>query len=443
LCNTAATAVACGTTPSTGTKYVFTTNGQRQYSTPYSSGTAGTTTNYNWNAYGQLCSTGPSSTPTSTSCGTLPTGGTAYQYNGNGLRTSTTTASTTTLSTWDPLSGGNIPLNINDAATTGSSTTNTSYIYGDLLFGGTAPIEQITTTSSGTSVSYLVSNQTGVQGVYNGSGSSLGAVQEMAIYSVYGIQTISSGSKVTPFGFQGSYTDPTGLIYLINRYYDPATDQFLSVDPAVADTGQPYVYVNDNPLNAADPLGLEIHGTGTATCNTQVHVIFCSGNTSGGQSVLGVIIDLPTAIYAVGIGTVTVTNQIIISGPYSHTQVTVNVNGDVTVTNGGHSVTYSAGGLASASMDLPGAPGLAVGSDGGLSISKTTNGHVGPDHVTLNTTATFYLEGGAPPSAFTYSLVQYGSASAVAAATFAVWWNAKPVCAAVPPPLDIACAVII
>ena len=63
-------------------------------------------------------------------------------------------------------------------------------VYGDLLFGGTAPIEQITTSSSGTSVSYLVSNQTGVQGVYNGSGSSLGAVQEMAIYSLYGIQTI-------------------------------------------------------------------------------------------------------------------------------------------------------------------------------------------------------------------------------------------------------------
>jgi RHS repeat-associated protein len=167
-----------------------------------------------------------------------------------------TTASTATDSTWDSVSGSGVPLNINDASTTGSSTTNTSYIYGDLLFGGTAPIEQITTTSSGTSVSYLVSNQTGVQGVYNGSGSSLGAVQEMDIYSVYGIQTISSGSKVTPFGFQGSYTDPTGLIYLINRYYDPATDQFLSIDPDVAETNQPYVFTNDDPLNATDPLGL-------------------------------------------------------------------------------------------------------------------------------------------------------------------------------------------
>jgi len=43
----------------------------------------------------------------------------------------------------------------------------------------------------------------------------------------------------------------------INRYYDPTTDQFLSIDPNVATTDQPYVFTNDNPLNATDPLGLK------------------------------------------------------------------------------------------------------------------------------------------------------------------------------------------
>src|SRR5487761_2075767 len=43
----------------------------------------------------------------------------------------------------------------------------------------------------------------------------------------------------------------------INRYYDPSTDQFLSVDPMVNLTGQPYAFVNDNPLNVTDPLGLK------------------------------------------------------------------------------------------------------------------------------------------------------------------------------------------
>ncbi|HUC03961.1 MAG TPA: RHS repeat-associated core domain-containing protein [Acidimicrobiales bacterium] len=43
----------------------------------------------------------------------------------------------------------------------------------------------------------------------------------------------------------------------INRYYDPSTGQFLSVDPAVSITGQPYSYANDDPVNAIDPDGLD------------------------------------------------------------------------------------------------------------------------------------------------------------------------------------------
>jgi hypothetical protein len=36
----------------------------------------------------------------------------------------------------------------------------------------------------------------------------------------------------------------------------PATAQFLSVDPDVAETGEPYAFVGNDPLNATDPLGL-------------------------------------------------------------------------------------------------------------------------------------------------------------------------------------------
>jgi hypothetical protein len=42
---------------------------------------------------------------------------------------------------------------------------------------------------------------------------------------------------------------------VVNRYYDPTIDQFLSIDPDVAETVQPYVFTNDDPLNAEDPLG--------------------------------------------------------------------------------------------------------------------------------------------------------------------------------------------
>jgi RHS repeat-associated protein len=249
--NTSASA-SCTGTPTNGAVFSYTTNGQRASLTPYSSGTPGAVTDYAWNAFGELCNVATSAT----ACGTTPTSGTSYSYNGNGVRMSAVTSSSTTDFTWDNVSAGGTPLDLNDATTTSSGTTNTSYLYGDLLFGGTAPVEQITTTTSGATVSYLVSNQTGVQGVYNGSGSSLGAVQEMAVYSVYGNQNFTSGTKVTPFAFQGSYSDPTGLLYLINRYYDPATDEFLSIDPDVVTTDQPYVFTNDDPLNAEDPLGL-------------------------------------------------------------------------------------------------------------------------------------------------------------------------------------------
>ncbi|MEO9180359.1 MAG: RHS repeat-associated core domain-containing protein, partial [Acidimicrobiales bacterium] len=211
------------------------------------------TTDYAWNSYGELCNVSAATT----ACGSAPSSGTAYTYNGDGLRMTATESSSgamtsTTNSTWDNVGGGSIPLNINDATTTSSGTTNTSYIYGDLLFGGTAPIEQITTTSTGSSEVYLTASQTGVQGVYSSSG----AVLEQALYSTYGLQTITSGTDVTPFGFQGSYVDSTGLIYLINRYYDPTTDQFLSIDPDVMATDQPYVFTNDDPLNGTDPTGL-------------------------------------------------------------------------------------------------------------------------------------------------------------------------------------------
>jgi RHS repeat-associated protein len=43
----------------------------------------------------------------------------------------------------------------------------------------------------------------------------------------------------------------------INRYYDSATDSFISVDPDLQTTDQAYVFTNDDPLDATDPLGLQ------------------------------------------------------------------------------------------------------------------------------------------------------------------------------------------
>ncbi len=363
-----------------------------------------TTTHYAWNPYGELCNVSASTT----ACGTTPTSGTAYTYNGDGLRMTAATTSSTTDSTWDSVGGGSIPLNINDATTTGSSTTNTSYIYGDLLFGGTAPIEQITTTSSGTSVSYLVSNQSGVQGVYNGSGSSLGAVQEMAVYSLYGNQTISSGSKVTPFGYQGSYTDSTGLIYLINRYYDPTTDQFLSIDPLVSENDQPYVFTNDNSLNASDPSGLysrALDGGG-------VMPTISLGSAPGSISITA---PGPTILFSGPASTWSISSSVTVSGPNATAACSVDFNastGEITASasvdgvtqsfgfspldpNGStsyttHGVTVSAGGgvlTLSMPIQVGGVSGTLTATVSGFSNSQPSDGFSEGQVVTTNATA--------------------------------------------------------
>ena len=50
---------------------------------------------------------------------------------------------------------------------------------------------------------------------------------------------------------------PSNLRVLYHRYYDPSTDQFLSVDPLVSETGNPYAFTNGDPVNAIDPNGLD------------------------------------------------------------------------------------------------------------------------------------------------------------------------------------------
>ncbi len=160
-----------------------------------------------------------------------------YAYDGNGLRASQTISGATSYLTWDMTEG--IPLILNDG-------TN-SYIYGP----GGLPVEQI---SSGGTVTYLHHDQQGSTRLLTGS---TGTVTGSTTFDAYGNKTGSTGTSTTPLGFDGQYTSSdTGLIYLRARTYDPATVQFLSVDPLVDMTRLTYAYAVDNPLNLNDPSGL-------------------------------------------------------------------------------------------------------------------------------------------------------------------------------------------
>jgi RHS repeat-associated protein len=143
----------------------------------------------------------------------------------------------TTTYAWDTQAG--VPLLLTDA-------TN-DYLYGP--DGGV--VEQVA--KSGGTTSYLHPDRIGsVRVITNTAGASIGT----ASFDPYG-NIITRTGTTTAYGYTGQYTDPTGLIYLRARYYDPATGQFLTIDPLVDSTRSPYGYVAGNPLNNTDPSGLD------------------------------------------------------------------------------------------------------------------------------------------------------------------------------------------
>src|SRR5271163_3897354 len=110
------------------------------------------------------------------------------------------------------------------------------------------PIEQINN-STGT-VLYLHHDQSGSTRLLTGS---TGKTEGSYSYGAYGTPE-HTGTATTPLGYDAQYTNSdTGLIYMRARNYDPATAQFMTSDPWVALTGEPYSYVADNPLTWADP----------------------------------------------------------------------------------------------------------------------------------------------------------------------------------------------
>jgi uncharacterized protein RhaS with RHS repeats len=102
--------------------------------------------------------------------------------------------------------------------------TTYSFIYGP----NGLPIEQINN-STGTAT-YLHHDQQGSTRLLTGS---TGKVEGKCSYSAYGTPTCE-GTATTPLGYDAQYTSAdTGLVYLRNRVYDPATAQFLTVGLAI------------------------------------------------------------------------------------------------------------------------------------------------------------------------------------------------------------------
>jgi RHS repeat-associated protein len=111
------------------------------------------------------------------------------------------------------------------------------------------------------------------------------AVTDTRQYDAFGLQTGTTGSTPTPFGFAGGWgyqQDSTGLQLLGHRYYDPSTGRFLTRDP-IKDGRNWYGYCDNRASVAIDPEGLndqlaKVHGN---TAGSQQAVLYARYNKNG------------------------------------------------------------------------------------------------------------------------------------------------------------------
>ena len=234
------------------TTYAYDAAGNR-----VSSKTAAGTTAYSYDSGGRLVAAGSTNYSYDADGNVVAAGGSTYSYDWANELLSASVGGTSTSYAYDPTG-------LRVASTGGSAAA--------FLWDRTGAVAQVV--GDGT-VSYLrqdsgelLSQQSASATTYPladalGSvrdlTSSTGSVVGTAAYDVFGGVRAQTGAT-SSFGFTGQQLDPTGLLYLRARYYDPVTGRFQSADsldvsgPGTSGYNR-YVYGQDDPANILDPTG--------------------------------------------------------------------------------------------------------------------------------------------------------------------------------------------
>jgi RHS repeat-associated protein len=220
-----ASGTSCTSPPSGATTYTYDTLGERTTATPPS----GAQPTYAYDQLGRMVGEG-------TTSGGSYTQSASYVYNGDGLDLGKVTSGGVTTYAW----------NTTTSAPELLQGSGEDFVYGP----NGQPVEEIKNSTN--APSFLTTDQLGSTRVLTGT---TGSVVGSYVYDAFGNVT-HTGSVSSIIQYAGSLADSsTGFSYLIHRYYDPATGQFPTVDPAVATTGQPYLYAGDDPVNKTDSSG--------------------------------------------------------------------------------------------------------------------------------------------------------------------------------------------
>lgn len=110
----------------------------------------------------------------------------------------------------------------------------------------------------------------------------------------------------------------------VRRYYDPQTGQFISVDPAVDQTEAPYAYINGDPVDGVDPIGLGCGWTSPWDCATTAASTWYAGAREAagylpspgqvGTRYVGFVDGVTSAVDPFGYGTADIRNALGLNG---------------------------------------------------------------------------------------------------------------------------------